>query len=146
MATAPDLALLTPVAGPAPRSFIEVQFPVSRLSKESYKERKAGASQTLTGLGKWWGRKPLVLVRSIVLGLLLPATADPAADRKTFLALMTMDDDGLLRRLQKSIPAREVLDLVPPRERETAFAVSGSKVSWRKGLGAEERRRLQLLA
>jgi hypothetical protein len=43
-------------------SFIEVQFPVSKLSKESYKERKAGASQTLTPLGKWWGRKPLVLV------------------------------------------------------------------------------------
>jgi hypothetical protein len=41
-------------------SFIEAQFPVSKISKESYKERKAGASQTLTGLGKWWGRKPLV--------------------------------------------------------------------------------------
>ena len=31
-------------------SFIEKQFPVSKISKESYKERKAGASQTLTGL------------------------------------------------------------------------------------------------
>ncbi len=39
------------------RSFIEVQFPVSKVSKESYKERMAGASQTLTGLGKWWGKK-----------------------------------------------------------------------------------------
>ena len=33
-------------------TFIETQFPVSRLSKESYKERKANYSQTLTGLGK----------------------------------------------------------------------------------------------
>ena len=41
------------------KSFIEVQFPVSKISKESYKERKAGTNQTLTGLGKWWGRKPL---------------------------------------------------------------------------------------
>jgi putative DNA methylase len=36
-------------------SFIEVQFPVSKISKESYKERKAVQGQTLTGLGKWWG-------------------------------------------------------------------------------------------
>ena len=63
-------------AEPAP-SFIETQFPVSRLSKESYKERKANSSQTLTGLGKWWGRKPLILVRAVILGLLVPATEDP---------------------------------------------------------------------
>ena len=37
------------------KTFIETQFPVSLISKESYKERKAGAGQTLTGLGKWWG-------------------------------------------------------------------------------------------
>jgi len=59
--------------GDAP-AFIEVQFPVSKLSKECYKERKAGSGQTLTPLGKWWGRKPLVLVRAILLGLLMPAT------------------------------------------------------------------------
>ena len=29
-------------------SFMEVQFPVSKLSKESYKERKAASYQTLT--------------------------------------------------------------------------------------------------
>jgi len=34
------------------KSFIEVQFPVSQVSKESYKEPKAESSQTLTGLGK----------------------------------------------------------------------------------------------
>ena len=42
-------------------AFIEVQFPVSKVSKESYKERKSVQGQTLTGLGKWWGRKPLFL-------------------------------------------------------------------------------------
>lgn len=47
-------------------TFIETQFPVSKLSKESYKERMGNSSQTLTGLGKWWGRKPLVLVRAWV--------------------------------------------------------------------------------
>ena len=71
-------------------SFIETQFPVSRLSKESYKERKANSSQTLTGLGKWWGRKPLVMVRAIILGLVMPASEDSRRDRDVFLALLTM--------------------------------------------------------
>jgi len=71
--------------------FIEHQFPVARVSAESYKERKANYSQTLTGLGKWWGRKPLVLVRATILGLLLPASDDPRRDREIFLKLMMMD-------------------------------------------------------
>ena len=32
------------------KSFIETQLPVSRVSKECYKERKANHGQTLTGL------------------------------------------------------------------------------------------------
>ena len=47
-------------------AFIETQFPIARLSAESYKERKANNGQTLTRLGKWWGRKPLILVRAAV--------------------------------------------------------------------------------
>ena len=66
-------------------AFIEIQFPIARLSAESYKERKAGASQTLTGLGKWWGRKPLVLVRAAILGMLMPASNDAKKDREVFL-------------------------------------------------------------
>ena len=69
----------------ATRSFIETQFPISKLSKESYKERKAGSGQTLTGLGKWWGRKPLILVRAVILGLLFPASDDPKKDREIWL-------------------------------------------------------------
>jgi len=79
-------------------TFIESQFPVSKISKESYKERMANYSQTLTGLGKWWGRKPLVLVRATILGLLMPASDDPEKDREIFLKLMTMDSDGLWQR------------------------------------------------
>ena len=37
-------------------TFIEMQFPVSRLSKESYKERSAKNGRTPTGLGKRQGR------------------------------------------------------------------------------------------
>ncbi len=146
MTSVDQQALFEPVAGPAPKSFIEVQFPVSKLSKESYKERKAKNNQTLTGLGKWWGRKPLVLVRAIVLGLLLPATTNPEKDREIFLALMTMDDDGLETRLQKSISAKDVADLLPPGAAADAVSREGPKVSWRKGLSAEQRRQYQLRA
>ena len=85
-------------------TFIETQFPVSKLSKESYKERKANYSQTLTGLGKWWGRKPLIMVRAAILGLLLPATRDPKKDRDIFLKILTMDEEGLWQRKTKAIP------------------------------------------
>ena len=67
------------------QSFIERQFPVSKVSKESYKERKSSQGQTITGLGKWWGRKPLTLVRTAILGCLLPATDNPEKDMETFL-------------------------------------------------------------
>ncbi|MGH2534502.1 MAG: anti-phage-associated DUF1156 domain-containing protein [Thermomicrobiales bacterium] len=131
---------------PEPRAFIEVQFPVSKLSKESYKERKAAAGQTLTALGKWWGRKPLVLVRAIILGLLMPATGDPEQDREIFLSLMTMDDEGFLRRLKGSIPARAIYDLTPAHERTGTFVVENGKPKWRPGLSAADRRRLQIRA
>lgn len=80
-------------------SFIEAEFPVGRLSAEAYKERKAGSGQTLTALGSYWkGRKPLILVRAVVLGCLLPTTDDAAADLDIFLKLMAMDDAAFGRR------------------------------------------------
>ena len=97
-------------------TFIESQFPVSRLSKESYKERKANYSQTLTGLGKWWGRKPLVLVRATILGLLMPASDDPERDREIFLKIMTMDADGLLARFKGIAPKKVFIELATDEE------------------------------
>lgn len=79
-------------------SFIEHQFPVSKVSKESYKERKSNNGQTLTGLGKWWGRKPLALVRAAILGCLIPATDNPKRDMDIFLKIMSMDNTGLFLR------------------------------------------------
>lgn len=93
-------------------SFIEKQFPVSKVSKESFKERKAVQSQTLTGLGKWWGRKPLFLVRATVIGCLMPATDNPKKDMEIFLKILTMDDKGLLLRKQKSISNKQLNELV----------------------------------
>ena len=127
-------------------SFIETQFPVSLLSKESYKERKANYSQTLTGLGKWWGRKPLILVRAVILGLLLPASGDPRKDRETFLALLTMDAEGLRRRKSKTIPLPELYRRLDAAERRAYFAAGAAGgVRLKKGATAEQRRELQML-
>ncbi|MED3892784.1 DUF1156 domain-containing protein [Peribacillus frigoritolerans] len=90
-------------------SFIETQFPVSKISKESYKERKAGSNQTLTILGKWWGRKPLILVRSVILGLLLPVSNDPIKDREMFLKLLTLDEEGIKLRKRDSLDIQTIL-------------------------------------
>ncbi|WP_129673425.1 anti-phage-associated DUF1156 domain-containing protein [Candidatus Chloroploca sp. Khr17] len=107
-----------PLAG-AP-AFIEQQFPVAKLSAESFKERKANNGQTLNSLGRWWGRKPLILVRAALLGLLMPASDDPVRDREIFLKLLTMDEQGLQRRRSKSIPGARLLaelPLTPPNVR-----------------------------
>ena len=126
-------------------TFIETQFPVSRLSKESYKERKANYSQTLTGLGKWWGRKPLVMVRAIILGLLMPASNDPRKDREVFLALLTMDEEGLWRRKSRNVPLKEVYGRLSPEERAKWFASDAEldRPRLRKGTKAADRARLQ---
>jgi putative DNA methylase len=101
-------------------AFIETQFPIARLSAESYKERKAGASQTLTGLGKWWGRKPLVLVRASILGMLMPASSNPKRDREIFLKILTMDDAGAWDRCKPAVQrktTRAAFDALPYAER-----------------------------
>lgn len=95
------------------RAFIESQFPIARLSAESYKERKANLGQTLTRLGKWWGRKPLVLIRASILGMLMPASEDPKRDREIFLKLMTMDSEGLWRRRKAVVADKDLLAEAP---------------------------------
>ncbi|MCB1501368.1 MAG: DUF1156 domain-containing protein [Bauldia sp.] len=118
-------------------AFIERQFPVGRLSAEAYKERKAGAGQTLTALGSYWkGRKPLILVRAVVLGALLPASDDPAADLDIFLKLMAMDDAAFARRFDGS--ASEFARLFPDHAQSVATNV---RVVWRKEADRKTRAR-----
>ena len=104
-------------------SFIEVQFPVSKISKESYKERKAGQSQTLTGLGKWWGRKPLILVRSTILGLLMPSTDNPTKDRDIFLKILMMDSEGVWSRKNKPMKDETIIENLTLKELKEYFEV-----------------------
>jgi len=128
------------------KSFIEVQFPVSKISKESYKERKAGAGQTLTELGKWWGRKPLILVRAALLGLLLPAGKDSKKDMEMFLKLLSMDEQGLLLRKKDSIPIEKVYEHLTPSERKEYIEIGeNGKLMYKKNLKKEDREYLQRL-
>jgi len=124
-------------------SFIEKQFPVSKVSKESYKERKANNGQTLTGLGKWWGRKPLVLVRATILGCLMPISDNPKRDMDIFLKIMSMDNKGLELRKEKSFTAAEMYEIAEKNKKLRAhisqwFDISGDKVKLNAGVDKKE--------
>lgn len=120
------------------RSFIETQFPVSKVSKESYKERKAGPNQTLTGLGKWWGRKPLILVRAALIGLLLPSTDNPQKDLEMFLRLMTMDEEGMWLRKKQNPPLRALVEVMTEAERRN-FLAKTSTLKWKTTMDAADK-------
>ncbi len=126
------------------KSFIEVQFPVSKISMESYKERKSQQFQTLTQLGKWWGPKPLILARAAILGLIFPATTNPTKDREIFLKLLTMDEEGLKRRKKVNIPLKEIASHLSQKEFEEFFDVSSTnRLRLRLGLPRNKRELLQ---
>ena len=116
-------------------SFIETQFPIARLSAEAYKERKAVSGQTLTGLGKWWGRKPLILVRASIIGMLMPASDDPKKDREIFLKILTMDDDGAWHRQKGDIPVAAWLEVAPQVIAEKYFTARG----FQRGLSDDDK-------
>jgi putative DNA methylase len=123
------------------QAFIEVQFPVSKVSKESYKERKANLGQTLTRLGKWWGRKPLILIRASIIGMLMPVSSDPEKDRDIFLKILTMDDEGLWQRRSKSIPAKTLKTFLSKTEWDELLTdeEGNRKRAWYTGLNGEQK-------
>jgi putative DNA methylase len=116
-------------------AFIETQFPIARLSAEAYKERKANNGQTLTRLGKWWGRKPLILVRASILGMLMPASSDAKRDREIFLKILTMDDDGTWQRCKGEIPVGAWREAASSDVRGQYFTARG----FQRGLSDEEK-------
>ncbi len=127
------------------KSLLEVQFPIAQLSLESYIERKAGASQFLNSLGKWWGAKPLVLTRAIILGTLFEASDDPATwpeDLDIFLKLMSFDNAGMWKRKTKTIAASVCYQHARQEEREELFA---DPETWVKRMTAEDREHRRVL-
>ncbi len=109
------MAQLTPFALKDAPALIEAVFPAQKVSFEAQKERKANLGQTLTGLGSYWkGRKPLILVRSVVLGSLLPQTNDTEKDLEIFEMLMAFDNESLAKRalIQNAIKPKDIAEKV----------------------------------
>lgn len=129
---------LTPLALKDVPALIESVFPAQKVSFEAQKERKANLGQTLTGLGSYWkGRKPLILVRAIVLGCLLPPTDDAEADLAIFEKLMAFDDEGLARRalVANAFSATKLQELIPISDPERYFGGRG----WRRDITDDDK-------
>ncbi|MDK9358941.1 DUF1156 domain-containing protein [Lelliottia sp. V106_10] len=105
------MAELAPFSLKDAPALIEAVYPAQKISFEAQKERKAGAGQTLTAIGSYWkGRKPLILVRSVVLGTLLPQSMDTEKDLEIFEMLMGFDIESLAKRalIQNDIKPSEI--------------------------------------
>lgn len=105
------MAEIIPFALKDAPALIEAVYPAQKISFEAQKERKANLGQTLTGLGSYWkGRKPLILVRSVVMGTLLPQTEDTEKDLEIFEMLMGFDIESLAKRalIQNDIKPTEI--------------------------------------
>lgn len=129
---------LTPLALKDAAALIETVFPAQKVSFEAQEERTAVQSQTLTGLGSYWkGRKPLILVRAIVLGSLLTPTGDAEADLAIFEKLMAFDDEGLARRAlaANAFSAAKLQELIPISDPERYFGGRG----WRRDVTDDDK-------
>jgi len=105
-------------------SLLEVQFPIGPLSIESYIERDAKGAKLLSSLGKWWGGKPLVLTRAIILASLFESSDDPdqwPEDLEVFLRLMCFDPAGMWKRKKDKLPASICYPHATDQERKKLF-------------------------
>ncbi|WP_372157394.1 anti-phage-associated DUF1156 domain-containing protein [Xanthomonas campestris pv. fici] len=130
--------ILTPLALKDAPALIETVFPAQKVSFEAQQERTSVQSQTLTGLGSYWkGRKPLILVRAIVLACLLPPTEDAEADLAIFEKLMAFDDEGLVRRALAAnvYSATALQEIIPISDPERYFGTR----SWRRDITDDEK-------
>ncbi len=126
------------------KTFIEVQFPIGPLSLESYIERDAKGAKALSSLGKWWGGKPLVLTRAIILGAVFPASNDPQRwpdDLDIFLRCMTLDNAGMWKRKTDALPAKLCYPQATTSEKVELF---DDPETWkRRGIARERRQALE---
>ncbi len=127
----------------ATKTFIEVQFPIGPLSLESYIERDSKGSKALSSLGKWWGSKPLVLTRAIILGSVFPASDDSERwpdDLAIFLRCMTLDNAGMWKRKTEALPAKLCYPLATATEKAELFQESER---WVRGADREQKSALE---
>ncbi len=109
------------------KSFIEVQFPIGPLSLESYLERRVSHGKLLS-LGKWWGEKPFVLTRALIIGVVFSAAEDPERwpeDLEIFLKCMCLDNAGMWKRKTERLPAELCIQQATEDERVDFFDETG---------------------
>lgn len=104
---APTAPRIEPLALRDAPALIEAVFPAQKVSFQAQRERNAGAGQTLTALGSYWkGRKPLILVRAIVLGSLLPQRRIWGFSRSPWPSMREVWRGGSRRSVRRRSPAR----------------------------------------
>ncbi|MEZ8192068.1 anti-phage-associated DUF1156 domain-containing protein [Vibrio sp. 1F279] len=159
------MAQLTPFALKDAPALIEAAFPAQKVSFEAQQERTSVQSQTLTGLGSYWkGRKPLILVKSIILGSLLPKTGDSEKDLEIYEMLMAFDSESIAKRAValgaiKPVDLISSIDIHNPwdyfshniKQDDNRFSdvealkapfdshALGLKVRWRRDIGDDEK-------
>jgi putative DNA methylase len=130
-------------------TLLETQFPIAQLSLESYLERDAKGAKVLSTLGKWWGAKPVVLTRAIVLASLFEASDDPDRwpdDLEIFLRLMCLDNAGMWKRRNPNLSANgtETPDfhtLCFPQASEKDQDLFAEDGKWKRKLTDEQKKR-----
>jgi len=76
------------------------QFPATRVSEESAREKQGGGRPEFWEMVFWWTRKPLISARSIIASALL----DDKVDLFTFYRILRLDSDKIPHRLNPVIP------------------------------------------
>ena len=139
----------------AAKSLLEVQFPIAQLSLESFLERDARTGKVLNSLGKWWGTKPVVLTRAVILASLFEASDDPDRwpnDLEVFFKLMCFDSAGMWKRRNPNL--EEISSKIPhPRFASLCFPLAHhdeqdlfkSPDSWASRLSPEDKLRREAL-
>jgi adenine-specific DNA methylase len=137
------------------KSLLEVQFPIAQLSLESFLERDARTGKILNSLGKWWGTKPIVLTRAVILASLFEASDDPERwpqDLGIFFKLMCFDSAGMWKRRNEELaensskpPHPRFVELCHPLARLDEADLFKSNKAWRPRLSDEDRARREAL-
>lgn len=137
------------------KSLLEVQFPIAQLSLESYLERDARTGKILNTLGKWWGTKPIVLTRAVILASLFEASDDPERwpeDLEIFFKLMCFDSAGMWKRRNEDLteisakpPHPRFVELCHPLAKLDEADLFKSDKAWRSRMSDDDRARREAL-
>ena len=137
------------------KSLLEVQFPIAQLSLESYLERTTPTGKILNSLGKWWGTKPIVLTRAVILASLFEASDDPERwpeDLEIFFKLMCFDSAGMWKRCNEDLtensfkpPHPRFVELCHPLARLDEADLFKNDKAWRPRMSDDDRARREAL-